>query len=113
MINHHFISSTDLGTGFHIFSDYDFSSGQITASFLSNHHDDWFLVMENGVLKAGPPNNGNHVFEVLDISAIRINVRHGGCFITFNDNGDQKSGCSISEHDAKRDQATHITATIK
>ena len=70
------------------------------------------LVMENGIVKAGLPNNGNHVFEVLSVSTIHTTLRHDGCFLTFDDLGNQESDCSISLSDAGKDHATQFTMTL-
>ena len=75
------------------------SSGSRSVRFESTDYNDWFLVMGNGVLKAGFPNNGNHVFEILPVSSIIIKLRHDGCFLTFDDLGNQESGCNISKSD--------------
>ena len=51
--------------------------------------------MENGIVMAGPPNNGNNVFEIIFISLINNVFRQDGCDIAFNPNGIPKRHCNI------------------
>ena len=53
-------------------------------------------MLENGVLKAGPPNNGNYEFEAIFLDLIHNIFRQDGCDIAFNSNGISETHCNIS-----------------
>ena len=88
MTNNNYISFADLGTDFYV-------SGSLNVvHFESSDYDGWFLVMENGVLNAGLPNNGSHEFMIFRPTPIHNILRQGGCDIAFNSNGIPEPHCT-------------------
>ena len=94
MTNHYFISSADPRTIFYLTT---FPAD--TFSFDSSYFPGMCLLMEDGVLKAGTPNNGNDKFQSVSLgTGPEVSYRQGDCFIAFNWNGEPiTSPCNITQ----------------
>ena len=71
-----------------------------SVQFESSHFPGKFLLMENGTVMAGTPNNGNENFQV-EYRPHSIDIfRQGDCFMAFSYNGQPStSACSITNAD--------------
>ena len=75
----------------------------------SSYFPSMFLLLENGTLMAGTPNNGNEIFQMEYKPSIWPSInffRQGDCFMAFNSDGQSStSACSITDTDV----ATYFT----
>ena len=108
LTNYHYISSADPSTNFYVYGDHVAGSQYPVGHFESFYYHGWFLVMENDVVRAGPPHNGNNEFEAILYTVIHNVYRHGSCFIAFDNYGIPESHCN----DNFRDRATAISVIL-